>query len=326
MLSQWCADNNKTTTTVGKFEVCVGLPMMVYGANQAKLGMFKTHIWKVTDIDNKTITVSNGDLSHTMTHPQFCRTFDYQFATTTHKYQGNSIAGQYDIWQVENMDRELLYTALTRAHKFADVFIRGKPLAEYRTNTRNSSVFIPTKPVQHTVGRIYEIATEDGGHYIGQTVHSIDTRLAQHLEESTTERMAASLNSKATIRLVKEVLFLEQRELDQLEKRYIVECCDEYGEMCMNGTHHTTVAAPKKVIASMRKEKFAPFFDNKKELWVVECKAAGIDPADKRTTFSCKKLGDAAEALAVIRGQELRAKYFGVAAHPERQSVLATLN
>ncbi len=54
---------------------------------------------------------------------EFHQYFVMNFCSTVHKAQGETITGPVTIWDVERMDKRLLYTAVTRATRGADVYV-----------------------------------------------------------------------------------------------------------------------------------------------------------------------------------------------------------
>lgn len=103
------------------------------------------------------------------------KTFIIGFCNTVYKFQGCDIEEHYNIFDVEKIDKKMLYTALSRTTKFQYIHLDNKMLNKY--------YFIRKQPKREIVnsyfnsdylnGRIYEIKFDEGFYYVGSTCEII---------------------------------------------------------------------------------------------------------------------------------------------------------
>jgi predicted GIY-YIG superfamily endonuclease len=142
---------------------------------------------------------------------------------TTHKCQGVTIHGHYNIYESERMSADVLYTAMSRGTKREYVHLVSKKSGRYYESSRADSVLVAHEPIKMKTGRIYRIDLSDGSVYIGKTIQTLEERFEEHKKNPTNEGMTLALDERATIRLVEEFQYKEERRLRDAEQIYIVQ-------------------------------------------------------------------------------------------------------
>lgn len=116
------------------------MPLMVYHGTDVQLELLKTQVWVVQDIVGHgaaTEVVLEGPLDWdaglmepdartlTLSLKQVGALFDYPWCVTAHKIQSGRIRQPYAILDAALMNRNTLYTALSRGTRAADIWIPG---------------------------------------------------------------------------------------------------------------------------------------------------------------------------------------------------------
>jgi hypothetical protein len=92
--------------------------------NRKDLGMYNSEFYYVQEVLEERVKVSetiDGEPLKCGFVPKSM--FELGYATTVYKYQGSTIEGDYNVYDVDRMDANELYTALTRARKSAQVHL-----------------------------------------------------------------------------------------------------------------------------------------------------------------------------------------------------------
>lgn len=134
------------------------------------------------------------------------------------------------------MDKKMLYTALSRTHKFEFIHLnfkdlktkykyRGQPIIEL-VNSKFNSLF--------KNGKIYEVSFKHSNKlYIGSTCDDLQTRLEQHLKDSKS-RVHEYKKYGPKIKLIINAPSKDKKALENVEKKYIEEYAENHGEKLIN--------------------------------------------------------------------------------------------
>jgi hypothetical protein len=233
--------------------VAVGLEMMVYDDNDLVNKLYKTHRYIVKDIKEKSIVVSNGEITAELSYENFVKIFDYSYAYTIYKIQGITMDKPFNIWEAERMSFNELYTSVSRAKRYDDVHIDALKLVRYLADVVETARY-SLKKAKLTVGRIYLIKFNNGTAYVGQTTLDIYKRFGQHLEKATNLAMNEALaHNCPTIELLEIITFSDKRSLNALEESYI-----EIFKGCftlVNAQHNVKPVVKDSVVMAVPKNK-----------------------------------------------------------------------
>ena len=257
-IDRWAADRRVKLVNIGKLRVAPGLELMCYHGTDRENDVYKTNVVtvKAVDVAKKQLTLGGA----VMEWAKVCELYDYAFATTIHKYQGGKIAEPYVIHEAANphMNRQLMYTAMSRATRLEDVHIAdadwGRWYASFRY--RPCTTLAVKRPTREKC-TVYRISFPDGSTYIGRTAGTLEERLAQHYANPTSDVMGAALaGGGATIAPVQEFTHTKKRTAEMIETELIAREV-EAGGVVLNGrqlppkkraAEPTTRAGTKKVI------------------------------------------------------------------------------
>ena len=105
--------------------------------------------------------------------------FELGYATTVYKYQGSTIEGDYNVYDVDRMDANELYTALTRARKSAQVHLNYCTKKFRFAQEPPSTTKINLQPCE--TGHIYYMWNDESKKgYVGLTEHTVEKRVQEH--------------------------------------------------------------------------------------------------------------------------------------------------
>mgnify|MGYP006266379357 CR=1 FL=1 len=94
--------------------IFVGCPV-IFRISDKKMNIVKNKRDKITNISKDSFTISSGQTFQTS---EFHKFFNVCYCITVHKYQGQTIAEPFTIWDTDKMDYRMIYTALTRSKKY----------------------------------------------------------------------------------------------------------------------------------------------------------------------------------------------------------------
>lgn len=174
-----------------KYRIIRGMPLIA-DVNIKYADIVNSENYTLTDISddgtlftiNHHYMVKNVDTVFSCPLEVFTHSFLPAFCVTVHKYQGSEIDEPYNIYEVEKMHKKLVYTALTRAtkHEYIHADIGCfcycyQPLRDVRYQVYGK---MHTK---YYMGKLYQVAFNDGTYYVGVTCKQLPDRMAKHLED-----------------------------------------------------------------------------------------------------------------------------------------------
>lgn len=194
-LSQWIKQTGKSDIVWKQlrpdFKVCIGLPIMGYHDTDTTLEVFKTRTFKIVDIKSESSEENSSSTSSLilqrtdvdddtlLTIPQsFAATaMDYSFCVTTHKIQGITRRGHYNIWEADRMNRNVLYTALSRGTSLQYVHVVGASSTKlWDCAHPTTSHFLMLQPVPVVPALLYTVETTDTEPSTRQTLWTTESR------------------------------------------------------------------------------------------------------------------------------------------------------
>ena len=212
-----------------EYKVCVGMPVIATDNIKDK-EIFNTMEFVIERVSEDTIEIDGQEFDL----KTFSQCFIPSFCVTVHKCQGADINEPYNIYDVEKMDKKLLYTALSRTTKYKYVHLDNEKLKnEYKirsmpplelTNAKFNSLY--------SEGKIYKILVDDKV-YIGSTCEDLATRLSRHLKDNKSQ-IYKYRKKKPTIELLIKAPTNDKKSLEKIENAYIQDYAVKYGELLLN--------------------------------------------------------------------------------------------
>ena len=220
----------------GKYKVAVGMPMLVT-QNMRNKDMFNMEQYNIDSIgeseDGNLIFTLNDT---TLSHSEFRESFIPAFCVTVYKYQGGTISTPYNIYDVENMDKKQLYTALSRTTELNHVHletIKLNPKYKIRMPPRTVIVNSYFNDDYHN-GQIYKITFEHNINlYIGSSIRNLQERLNEHV----TTKSSAIYQYKGDNPVITPIIRApckDDQELNRVEAEYIRYSGVKYGDRLLH--------------------------------------------------------------------------------------------
>ena len=308
-LSRWVKEHNAKLIDFG-FPVCVGLPVMAYDDADKDLGIYKTQTWEVKAITKDKIYLLRNGVEVYLNKSQFKSIFNYAFAMTCQKAQGITIDGHYNIYEAQRMSADVLYTAMSRGTKREFVHIVSKRGGRYYESSRADSVLVRHEPIKMKTARIYRIDLGDGGVYIGKTTKTLEERFAEHKLSPTNDDMALALDDRATIRLVEEFQYKEERRLRDAEQAHIARAVTK-GLKVLNVQHNVVKETlPTKPLKPAVKPKIAVGENVSKRRYEVQLRRRNVEKDEQVKRFPWGDNKEKARRMAEQWREYLLKKYF----------------
>jgi hypothetical protein len=84
-------------------------------------------------------------------------------------------------------------------------------------------------------GKIYKISSENGNfYYIGQTKKEAEARFDEHKKKQTNKKIQKKWSEDVKIEVLDKYLYLDKKDFDAYEKRFITNHVDKDGKECLN--------------------------------------------------------------------------------------------
>ena len=212
-----------------EYKVCVGMPVMAT-ENLKDHEIFNTMEFLVESVSEDYFEIDGQEFDLCT----FSKCFIPSFCITVHKCQGADIKEPYNVFDVEKMDKKLLYTALSRTTKYKYVHLDNKKLKnEYKirsmpplelTNAKFNSLY--------SEGKIYKILVDDKV-YVGSTCEDLETRLSRHLKDRKSQ-IYKYRKKKPQIELIVKAPTNDKKSLEKIENAYIEDYAVKYGVLLLN--------------------------------------------------------------------------------------------
>jgi len=217
----------KDTWRVENKEYYAGMPLIAYSTNDS-IGIENSQHYNIISFERAGVKVSNQKTGKVALVPdaRMDELFRYGWCDTIARVQGGELSHEYNIVDLGTMDRNDLYTAVSRTTKWDYIGVDPSttravyPPATYPFVCRMLGAKEAVKP-----GVIYEkrwVAPDpEAGKlfYIGRTGHE-EKRKKQHIAKPTSKVMAAALARPHETITIKECLSTK-RQLDALETEAI---------------------------------------------------------------------------------------------------------
>jgi len=188
----------------------VGHPV-ICNKNFKKQQIFNSIIYRIENVHEKSVKI-NGfwvDKKHV----------EHGFAVTVYRYQGDTIPEPYNIHEVEKMDFNEFYTAVSRGKRLSDVHFPVSTCG--RKFVRISESPYPSLLVQQLPksGEIYLMENHESKVcYVGKTTRDTLTRFQEHKDDS--EDTIHKYDGKWVTKCVAKIAYFSSDVLDNYEQAY----------------------------------------------------------------------------------------------------------
>ena len=231
-----------------EYKVCVGMPVMAT-ENLKDHEIFNTMEFLVESISEDTFEIDGQQFDL----KTFSQSFIPSFCVTVHKYQGADINEPYNIFDVEKMDKKLLYTALSRTTKYNYICLDNSKLNTKYVNRKMPFLELTNAKFNslYSEGKIYKILVDDKI-YVGSTCEDLETRLSRHLKDRKSQ-IYKYRKKKPQIELIVKAPTNDKKSLEKIENAYIEDYAVKYGVLLLNAKANPL--KPKKVQFKVQIEK-----------------------------------------------------------------------
>ena len=146
------------------YKVCQHMPLLAT-QNLKDREIYNTMEFVVEDIYDDCFKVNNILFDK----KEFSESFIPSYCVTVYKYQGASIDEPYNVYDVNRMDKNQLYTALSRTTKFHYIRINNKEISNKYFNRRSPILELVNSKFNslYKNGKIYKVSFNNGMVYVG---------------------------------------------------------------------------------------------------------------------------------------------------------------
>lgn len=188
--------------------------------NLPKHNMYNSQCFKIDYIDENKVIINNIDFSIN----EFAKAFLPNYGTTIYRLQGETLRDNYNIYESHLMNRNMLYTALSRATSKNIIHINNIPdkfykKAEYKTKCLPAKIF-KNEMQNGKIYMIHNIVTNE--FYIGETNNDIYQRLNEHINDEHSPFYKVNINN-LKIETISICPCKNKKELQKYEKYFIQE-------------------------------------------------------------------------------------------------------
>lgn len=228
---------------------------VICNKNFKKLNVYNSRIYYIHSIIGTNLTIStelNGNPIMIKTKKEESerpitisyKFFDPAYCVTCYKYQGATIEEDINIWDVEIMSLNELYTAMSRCRKETQIHLKytDKIFKRVTELTYPTKILLPKrnkitmkfeKPKWNQIhmkkvklGYIYQLNNSDVKEsYVGLTKQTIEDRLNQHVRSNP--KIITKKGTWTTNQLAK-LYYTEKTQLNNLETRFINDYQGDY--------------------------------------------------------------------------------------------------
>jgi len=215
-------NNNLRDSINNKFakEWFVGMKIIGDQYNDKTKGIFNSKMYYVTDIDGDKIQFANKKGGN----PYECgfvpkRHFLPAYACTVYKYQGDTIKEPFNIQQASIMDRNELYTAISRGQGLDQIHIEYND--QYYKKAKEPKEATKMKIEKANTGYIYHLFNnKENKSYIGMTTNTIEKRFQEHLNKK--DDPIHKFDGEWNFEEISKVHYFNEKTLKRIEKKYIM--------------------------------------------------------------------------------------------------------
>ena len=197
--------------------------LKIIGTKNYNKIIFNSRFYYVVDFKDDKVSVTEEEGGNPLTNNNDeaiyfpTNYFEPAFAVTCYRYQGSTIEGNYNIWDVDKMNFNELYTALSRGRKLSNVHF--KYTDQYFKKVKEPLNATLRRYSRGNIGEIYLMSNEKHNvHYVGKSTTNTQQRFEEH-KANKNDPMHA-YDGKWTTKCISSVRYWSD-ELDKAETRYI---------------------------------------------------------------------------------------------------------
>ena len=159
--------------------------LKIIGTKNYNKIIFNSRFYYVVDFKDDKVSVTEEEGGNPLTNNNDeaiyfpTNYFEPAFAVTCYRYQGSTIEGNYNIWDVDEMNFNELYTALSRGRKLSNVHF--KYTDKYFKKVKEPLNATLRAYSGGNIGEIYLMSNEKHNvHYVGKSTTSTQQRFEEH--------------------------------------------------------------------------------------------------------------------------------------------------
>ena len=216
-----------------RYQVCPGMPFLAT-QNLKEDDVFNTMEFVLEDMRRKpALEFKIGGKWYSQ--GVFTSCFIPAFCVTVYKYQGADIDENYNIHDVEFMDKKQLYTALSRTTKLEYIHLDDNDLKKryFIREQSKEEIAKTTSDLKYNNGKIYKIKFSNGELYVGSTCDDLETRLKWHLVDKKSVVHKKKL-LRPKIELIVNAPCFDKKTLEAVEMKWIDWYASDYGDKLVN--------------------------------------------------------------------------------------------
>lgn len=222
---EFVEENESEITQVNGKPITVGIPIIGI-ENDKVLGIFRSQKYKVQEVKDDVIVLrkNNNGVVKEIKREGFWKYFDYGFCVTVYKYQGGTIREDYNIFDVDQMSYNEMYTAMSRGISLDKVHFKYTGRQFMRDTPPGLLLSFKPKPEnKYLRGKIYLITDEDETFvYVGSTTQEIDARFQEQKQNPANPELRKLINRPGVfIQLLAEAPCLSNEDLLRIEDTWI---------------------------------------------------------------------------------------------------------
>ena len=207
--------------TINGIQWAVGMPLIAK-VNMKQIKIFNSQMFKLVKTEDEYIVVERDNQQFKVLQSEFNDLMDYGFAVTVNRYQGSEIREHFNIHEMNKMNFNQAYTAISRGITLDKVHFQYTPKKFFKVKPNLACIEVKLAP--HTLdGKIYMITdSKQSFTYIGSTVRTLEQRLKEHQEKPVNKKMAQYIKNKdIVIKLIDEMKCVNVSSMLSLENEYI---------------------------------------------------------------------------------------------------------
>ncbi len=228
--NRFLAEFEPEECTIGNKKWCVNMPIIAL-CNNKMLEVYTSQKFNIKQFDKDDVIITKHDKDFTIPQSKFNSLFEYGFGATVYKYQGNTVREDFNIHNVNAMNFNEIYTALSRGITIDKIHFDYTNITfkvpQPQTDCKKRDLIIPDK--KYLQGKVYLISDRKRSFiYIGSTVQSLEERLLQHKQKPVNKNMVELMKQNdITIELIRNGPCCSNEYLEGVENQYIQQYYNE---------------------------------------------------------------------------------------------------
>jgi hypothetical protein len=204
---------NETTWVIGMPVIC--------NDNSKEYNVYRSQIYKIKSIGVEETVLIGPDDEKIIPNSILQTSFEVAFCVTVYKYQGSTIRENYNIWDVNKMTHNELYTAMSRGISLDKVHFNYTNKVYVHDVPETKCIKYQAEVKTRMAGKIYIVSNGDWV-YVGSTCQTLEERLKEHIAKPVNKEMAKlMMDEDVNISLCQEVPVINDADLLAVEDQWI---------------------------------------------------------------------------------------------------------